>query len=268
MKTMYLTTFFTTLFVAIGFGLFAQNQSYSLDARIAVEGIEIQDMENPVINYNKVVYNRAERTVQYEGFIGSEILYETGTGETLIPLNTFTLKVVDHPHKNAISMQVTTAKGYKATFEARDYSFGFLGYRVLIDGTDIGEGQARRDDMPERVLILTEYQELLDGHDAFNILRFSPIEIASINPFTLFAAQPSWSNNGLELASPIDAMEYKFLKWMGEDRGLGLADDNRMVYSSTEVCTESSQDDHEESCVTRTDESSERNAFLQIKPAE
>ena len=268
MKTLSLTTLLTTLFVALGATLFAQNQYYSLDARIEVDGIEIQDMENPAINYTKVVYNRTQRTVTYEGFIGSEIVYETGTGEELIPLNTFTLEIEDHPHKNALTVGVVTAKGYKASLEARDYSYGFLGYRVLVDGTDIGEGQARRDDMPENVTILTEYEELLDGHDAFNILRFSPLEIKSINPFTLFASQPALSNNNLEIASAIESMEYKFLKWMGEDRGLGLANDNRAVHSTSVVCTLPTADNPEQDCSQSEDESDERSAFLQIRPAE
>ena len=57
MKTFSLTTLLTTLFVAVGASLFAQNQSFILDASIKAQGIEIQDLENPRINYMHAGYD-------------------------------------------------------------------------------------------------------------------------------------------------------------------------------------------------------------------
>ena len=84
----------------------------------------------------------------------------------------------------------------------------------------------------------------------------------------MFASQPALSNNNLEIASAIESMEYKFLKWMGEDRGLGLANDNRAVHSTSVVCTLPTADNPEQDCSQSEDESDERRAFLQIRPAE
>ena len=41
MKTLSLTTLLTTLFVALGAALFAQNQVFTLDAQIEARGIDI-----------------------------------------------------------------------------------------------------------------------------------------------------------------------------------------------------------------------------------
>jgi hypothetical protein len=268
MKTLSLTTLLTTLFVALGAALFAQNQAFSLDAQIVASGIEIQDLENPRINYTYAEYDKVDRQVRYQGYIGDEILYESGTGEELVPLNTFTLTLEDHPHKNAVTVQVETAKGYKAILEARDYSEGFLGYKLFLDGEKVGEGQARLEESPERVRIISEYGELIDGHDALNILRFSPVEIAAISPFTLFAEQPSWSNGYAELASAIQSMDSKFEKWLGGERGLRLAPDSQNFSSVSGVCTVASADNPEQDCRYTEEEHDEQNAFLHISVAE
>ena len=268
MKTLSLTTLLTTLFVALGAALFAQNQAFSLDAQIVASGIEIQDLENPRINYTYAEYDKVDRQVRYQGYIGDEILYESGTGEELVPLNTFTLTLEDHPHKNAVTVQVETAKGYKAILEARDYSEGFLGYKLFLDGEKVGEGQARLEESPERVRIISEYGELIDGHDALNILRFSPVEITAISPFTLFAEQPSWSNGYAELASAIQSMDSKFEKWLGGERGLRLAPDSQNFSSVSGVCTVASADNPEQDCRYTEGEHDEQSAFLHISVAE
>ena len=67
--------------MALGAALFAQNQVFTLDAQIEAHGIEIQDLENPRINYTLAEYDKVDRQVRYQGYIGDEILYETGTGE-------------------------------------------------------------------------------------------------------------------------------------------------------------------------------------------
>ena len=268
MKTLSLTSLFTTLFVVIGASLFAQNQSFSLDAQIQASGIEIQDLENPRINYSHAEYDKVDRQVRYQGYIGEEVLYETGTGEELVPLNTFTLTFEDHPHKNAVTIHVETAKGYEAVLEVRDYNDGLLGYKMFLDGNKIGEGQARLEDYPERVKIVTEYADLVDGHDALNILRFSPVEIKAISPFTLFAEEPSWSNGDLELASAIESMEQKIQKWLGGDRGLRLATDSQSFSSNSGVCTVQSLDNPELDCQYIEGEHEEQNAFLEIFLAE
>lgn len=262
---MYLNTFFTTLLlVVLGFSLFAQNQVFSLDAHIQASGIEIQDLENPRINYTHAEYDKVDRQVRYQGYIGDEILYESGTGEELVPLNTFTLTLEDHPHKNAVTIHVSTAKGYKATLEARDYNEGFLGYKLYLDGNKIGEGQARHEEYPERVKIVTEYSDLVEGHDALNILRFSPIEIKAISPFRLFAEQPSWNNGSSEFASAIQSMDRKVEKWLGGDRGLRLVTDNQDFSSLSGVCSTPSEDNPEQNCQYVEGEHDERNAFLDI----
>ncbi|HAB89927.1 MAG TPA: hypothetical protein DCF84_05265 [Bacteroidetes bacterium] len=268
MKTLSLTTLFTTLFVAFGAALFAQNQSFSLDAQIEARGIEIQDLENPRINYTYVEYDKVDRQVRYQGYIGDEIIYESGTGEELVPLNTFTLTLEDHPHKNAVSVQVETAKGYKAILEARDYSDGFLGYKLFLDGEKVGEGQTRLEESPERVRIMSEYGELIDGHDALNILRFYPVEIAAISPFTLFAEQPSWSNGNAELTSAIQSMDVKFEKWLGGERGMRLSPDSQNFSSVSGVCTVASADNPEQDCQYTEGEHEEQNAFLDISVVE
>ena len=85
MKTLSLTTLLTTLFVALGAALFAQNQSFSLDVQIQASRIVIQDLENPRINYTRADYDKVNRQVRYQGYIGDEILFESGTGEELLP---------------------------------------------------------------------------------------------------------------------------------------------------------------------------------------
>ena len=268
MKTLSLTTLLTTLFVALGAALFAQNQVFTLDAQIEARGIEIQDLENPSINYTHAEYDKVDRQVRYQGYIGDEILYESGTGEELVPLNTFTLTLEEHPHKNAVTMHVSTAKGYEAVLEARDYSEGLLGYKLFLDGQKVGEGQTRLEEDPERVRIISEYGELIEGHDALNILRFSPVEIAAISPFTLFAEQPSWSNGIAELASAIQSMNRKFEKWLGGERGLRLAPDSQNFSSVSGVCAVPSADNPEEDCRYTEGEHDEQNAFLHISVAE
>ena len=268
MKTFSLTTLLTTLFVAVGASLFAQNQSFILDASIKAQGIEIQDLENPRINYMHAEYDKAERQVRYQGYIGDEIIYESGTGENLVPLNVFTLVLEDHPHKNAISIYVHTAKGYSATLEARDYNDGFLGYKLFLDGSKVGEGQARQDVFLDNVKIVTEYADKIEGQDAFNILRFSPIEIPAISPFTLFEDQPSWSNGNAELASAIVSMKQKIHKWLGGSRGLRLSTDNQIYFSESGVCTVVSQDNPEQNCEYVVGEHEEEKAFLNIIIAE
>ena len=268
MKTLSLTTLFTSLFVVLGAPLFAQNQSFILDAQIQTTDIEILDLENPRINYTYVKYDEKERQVRYEGFIGDEIIYESGTGEELVPLNTFALTIEDHPHKNAVTIHVYTAKGYKATLEARDYNEGLLGYKLFLDGNKIGEGQTRLEDNPRRVKIETEYYELVKGHDALNILRFSPVEIRAISPFTLFEEEPSWSNGYPELASAIQSMGRKFEKYLGGDRGLRLAKDGQVFTSYSGVCTTPSEDNLEQNCQYEEGEHDEENAFLDIYQAE
>ena len=264
MKTLSLTTLLTTLFVALGAALFAQNQVFTLDAQIEARGIEIQDLENPRINYTHAEYDKVDRQVRYQGYIGDEILYESGTGEELVPLNTFTLTFEDHPHKNAVTMHVSTAKGYAAVLEARDYSEGLLGYKLFLDGQKVGEGQSRLEENPERVRIVSEYGELIEGHDALNILRFSPVEIDAISPFTLFEEKPSWSNGLAELASAIQSMERKFEKWLGGERGLRLGLDSQNFSSISGVCTVPSADNPEQDCQYTEGEHDEQNAFLNI----
>ena len=148
--------------------------------------------------------------------------------------------------------------------EARDYNEGFLGYKLFLDGNKIGEGQARLEENPERVKIETEYSDLVEGHDALNILRFSPVEIRGISPFTLFAEQPSWSNGTPELISAIQSMNRKFEKWLGGDRGLRLATDNQDFSSLSGVCSTPSEDNPEQNCQYVEGEHNERNAFLDI----
>ena len=261
MKTLSLTTLFTTLCVAIGASLFAQSTSYSLDARIDAERVEILDLENPTINYTNVEYNEDARYVKYEGFIGDEIVYETGSGENPIALNIFSLTITDEPSKNAFTIHVSTAKGDQATLEVRDYNVGLLGYKLFIDNFRVGEGQTRLDLGPDRVKLETEYGELVDGHDAFNIMRFSPLEIKAINPFNLFTASAGVDQ---EVGSAIRDLRLKVAKWMGGHRGLRLATDDQAVLSTSTVCEVSSEDNPTEECWSAEGEQEERDAYLHV----
>jgi len=263
MKTIYLTTFFTTLFVAFGFGLFAQNQSYALNAEIKTEGV-IYDMENPSITYTHAEYNKINREVTYQGFIGTEIIYETGTGDELIPLNAFSLVIKDHPHTNAITIDVHTAKGYHVLLEVRDYQDGFLGYKIFTDEIKVGEAQADLNSMFEFIKIEVETPSLLKFNDAFNLLRYSPVEVSLINPFKLFAPQSALSNGTPELNSPIASMETKFLKWLGKERGLGLYFDQQIVTSDSKVCVISSEDGVTDDCYENFEETKEGESYVKV----
>ena len=149
------------------------------------------------------------------------------------------------------------------------YNEGFLGYKIFLDGDKIGESQALLKDNRESIKLGVEYAGRLADHDAFNILRFSPIEINAISPFTLFAEQPSWSNGDLELASPIRSMEKKFKIWLGGDRGLRLATDSQSFSSLSVICTVLSEDNLERDCQYEDEEEhDEKNAFLHIFLAE
>ncbi|MEC8627411.1 MAG: hypothetical protein VXY37_03310 [Bacteroidota bacterium] len=264
MKSMYLNTFFTTLLlVVLGFSLFAQNQSYALETRFKTEGV-LFDMENPIINYTHAEYDKINRQVIYHGFIGTEIIYETVAGDQSIPLNTFSLVIEDHPHANAITVDVTTAKGYHAFLEVRDYQDGFLGYKIFADEIKVGEAQADLNYMVEFIKIEVEIPYLVKSNDAFNLLRYSPVEFAAISPFKLFAPQHSFSNGTLDLASPIELMETKFLKWLGKDRGLGLYFDKQLVTSYSNVCVISSEDGVTENCHENFDETKEGDSYVKV----
>lgn len=261
---MYLNTFFTTLLlVVLGFSLFAQNQSYALETKIKTEGV-LFDMENPIINYTHAEYDKINRQVIYHGFIGTEIIYETVAGDQSFPLNTFSLVIKDHPHVNAITVDVTTAKGYHAFLEVRDYQDGFLGYKIFADEIKVGEAQADLNYMVEFIKIEVEMPSLIKSNDAFNLLRYSPVEFAAISPFKLFAPQQSFSNGTLELASPIELMETKFLKWLGKDRGLGLYFDEQLVTSYSNVCVISSEDGVTENCHENFDETKEGDSYIKV----
>ena len=95
-------------------------------------------------------------------------------------------------------------------------------------------------------------------------LRYSPVEFAAISPFKLFAPQQSFSNGTLELASPIELMETKFLKWLGKDRGLGLYFDEQLVTSYSNVCVISSEDGVTENCHENFDETKEGDSYVKV----
>ena len=103
--------------------------------------------------------------------------------EKLGALNIFSLTIRMILSKNSFTIYVQLQKVIQATLEVSDYNVGLLAINYFLMEVKLG-GRTKQDRLgPDNVKLGPNTADKIDGQDAFNIMRFSPIEISAINPF-------------------------------------------------------------------------------------